>query len=91
MDYGGLVAEQRLEAFMMCKNICNESSKVEVMKGQQESLENQMPKGDATFGEEKVKALSKMKWRWFEVEIEELRDCDIKWIIHMDGHGGHAG
>ena len=33
-----------------------------------------MLKGDATFGDEKVKAMTEMKWKWCEVEIEELRD-----------------
>ena len=26
----------------------------------------------------------------FEVEIKELRDSDVKWIIHVDGRGGDA-
>lgn len=44
---------------------------------------------DAVFGDQKVKAVTKMKWKW--VEIEELRHCDGKWMIHRDGHGCHAG
>lgn len=35
--------------------------------------------------------MTKMKWKWVEVETEEPRDHNIKWMIQMDGHGSRAG
>lgn len=50
-----------------------------------------MLKVDAIFGDQKVKAMTKMKWKWVEIQIEALRHCDVKWMMHMDGPASHAG
>lgn len=50
-----------------------------------------MLKVDAIFGDQKVKAMTKMKWKWVEIQNEELRHCDVKRMIRMDGHASRAG
>lgn len=50
-----------------------------------------MLKVDAIFGDQKVKAMTTMKWKQVEIQIEELRHCDVKWMVHTDGHASCAG
>lgn len=37
-----------------------------------------MLKAVVIFGDEKVKVMTTVKWKWIEVEIKELRDHGVK-------------
>lgn len=47
-----------------------------------------MLKADVIFCDEKVKVMTKMTWKWIEVEI---KDCGVKQMMHVDGRESHAG